>query len=107
MNARAIRTAICIGKPPHIGAKITHTHAKQRRCALPLCELEWKLVLWSSFTRGQEREASNQEPRVFRHTCGYAPANKAIQIWLDHRSIASTAVDTALAPNRFRDFRRD
>jgi site-specific recombinase XerD len=31
----------------------------------------------------------------------------AIQGWLGHRSIASTAVYTALAPNRFKDFWRD
>jgi site-specific recombinase XerD len=41
--------------------------------------------------------------------CGYALANKghdtrAIQGWLGHRSITSTAVYTALAPNRFTDF---
>jgi site-specific recombinase XerD len=43
---------------------------------------------------------------------GYALANKghdtrAIQGWLGHRSIASTAVYTPLAPNRFKDFWRD
>jgi site-specific recombinase XerD len=46
---------------------------------------------------------------MLRHACGYALANKghdtrAIQGWLGHRSITSTAVYTALAPNRFRDF---
>jgi site-specific recombinase XerD len=44
------------------------------------------------------------------HIYGYALANKghdtrAIQGWLGHRSI--TAVYTALAPNRFKDFWRD
>jgi site-specific recombinase XerD len=44
-------------------------------------------------------------PRMLRHACGYALANKghdtrAIQGWLGHRSITSTAVYTALAPNR-------
>jgi site-specific recombinase XerD len=44
---------------------------------------------------------------MLRHACGYALANKghdtrAIQGWLGHRSITSTAVYTALAPNRFR-----
>ena len=43
---------------------------------------------------------------------GYALANKghdtpAIQGWLGHRSIKSTAVYTALAPNRFKDFWRE
>jgi site-specific recombinase XerD len=43
---------------------------------------------------------------------GYALANKgqdmrAIQAWLGHRSITSTAIYTALAPNRFKDFWRD
>jgi hypothetical protein len=46
-------------------------------------------------------------PRMLRHACGYALANKghyfrAIQGWLGHRSITSTAVYTALAPNRLR-----
>jgi hypothetical protein len=31
----------------------------------------------------------------------------AIQGWLEHRSITGTAVYTALAPNRFKDFWRD
>jgi Phage integrase family len=44
-------------------------------------------------------------PHMLRHACGYALANKghdtrAIQGWLGHRSITSTAVYTALAPNR-------
>jgi hypothetical protein len=33
-----------------------------------------------------------------------AGRNPAIQGWLSHRSIASTAVYIALAPNRFKDF---
>jgi len=49
---------------------------------------------------------------MLRHVCGYALANKghgtrAIQGWLGHWSITSTAVYTALAPNRFKDFWRD
>jgi hypothetical protein len=32
---------------------------------------------------------------------------RAIQGWLGHRSITSTAVYTALAPNRFKNFWRD
>jgi site-specific recombinase XerC len=32
---------------------------------------------------------------------------RAIQGWLGHRSITSTAVYTALAPNRFEDFWRE
>jgi site-specific recombinase XerD len=51
-------------------------------------------------------------PHMLRHACGYALANKghdtrAIQGWLGHRSITNTAVYTALAPNRFKDFWRD
>src|SRR5260221_6119675 len=51
-------------------------------------------------------------PHMLRHACGYALANKghdtrAIQGWLGHRSITSTAVYTALAPNRARDFWRE
>jgi hypothetical protein len=46
---------------------------------------------------------------MLRHDCGYALANKghdtrAIQGWLGHRSITSTAVYTAPAPNRFKGF---
>jgi site-specific recombinase XerD len=49
---------------------------------------------------------------MLRHACGYALANKghdtrAIQGWPGHRSITSTAVYTALAPNRFKDFWRE
>jgi site-specific recombinase XerD len=51
-------------------------------------------------------------PHMLRHACGYALANKghdtrAIQGWLGHRSITGTAVYTALAPNRFKDFWRE
>jgi site-specific recombinase XerD len=51
-------------------------------------------------------------PHMLRHACGYALANKghdtrAIQGWLGHRSITSTAAYTALASNRFKDFWRD
>jgi type 1 fimbriae regulatory protein FimB/type 1 fimbriae regulatory protein FimE len=51
-------------------------------------------------------------PHMLRHACGYALANKghdtrAIPAWLGHRSIASTAIYAALAPNRFKDFWRD
>jgi site-specific recombinase XerD len=50
--------------------------------------------------------------RAFLSDAKYALADKghdprAIQAWLDHRSIASTAVYTALAANRFKDLRRD
>jgi integrase len=51
-------------------------------------------------------------PHMLRHACGFALANKghdtrAIQGWLGHRSISSSAVYMALAPNRFKDFWRD
>jgi hypothetical protein len=44
-----------------------------------------------------------------RHACGYALANRdhdtrAIQGWLGHGSITSTAVYAALASNRFKDY---
>ena len=46
---------------------------------------------------------------MLRHAAGYALANntRAIQGRLGHRSITSTAVYTALAPNRFKDFWRE
>jgi site-specific recombinase XerD len=70
------------------------------------------------FARLIERAAASAglqlkaHPHMIRHACGYALANKghdtrAIQGWLGHRSITSTAVYTALAPNRFKDFWRE
>jgi integrase len=72
----------------------------------------------AGFARMIERAAAGggpelkAHPHMLRHACGYALANKghdtrAIQGWLGHRSITSTAVYTALAPNRFKDFWRD
>jgi site-specific recombinase XerD len=72
----------------------------------------------AGFARMIERAAAGgglelkAHPHMLRHACGYALANKghdtrAIQRWLGHRSITSTAVYTALAPNRFKDFWRD
>jgi integrase len=72
----------------------------------------------AGFARTMERAAAaaglelKAHPHMLRHACGYALANKghdtrAIQGWLGHRSITSTAVYTALAPNRFKDFWRD
>jgi integrase len=72
----------------------------------------------AGFARMVERAADGAalklkvHPHMLRHACGYALANKghdtrAIQAWLGHRSITSTAIYTALAPNRFKDFWRD
>jgi type 1 fimbriae regulatory protein FimB/type 1 fimbriae regulatory protein FimE len=72
----------------------------------------------AGFARMLERAAAaaslgiKAHPHMLRHGCGYALANKghdtrAIQGWLGHRSITSTAVYTALAPNRFKDFWRE
>jgi type 1 fimbriae regulatory protein FimB/type 1 fimbriae regulatory protein FimE len=72
----------------------------------------------AGFARMVERAADaaglelKAHPHMLRHACGYALANKghdtrAIQAWLGHRSITSTAIYTALAPNRFKDFWRD
>jgi site-specific recombinase XerD len=44
------------------------------------------------------------DPRVFTDRRG---SDQAIQGWLGHRSITSTAIYTALAPNRFKDFWRE
>jgi Phage integrase family len=51
--------------------------------------------------------SSEPNPRVLRHACGYALANKghdtrAIQGWLGQQSITSTAVYATLAPNWFK-----
>jgi site-specific recombinase XerD len=75
------------------------------------------LFTTAGFARMIQRAASGAglelkaHPHMLRHACGYALANKghdtqAIQGWLGHRSITSTAVYTALAPNRFKDFWR-
>jgi integrase len=68
-----------------------------------------RMVERAAATAGLELKA---HPHMLRHACGYALANRghdtrAIQGWLGHRSITSTAVYTALAPNRFKDFWRD
>jgi type 1 fimbriae regulatory protein FimB len=47
-------------------------------------------------------------PRMLRHACGYALANKGIdtrtlQAYLGHRSINSTTRYAALAPGRFKN----
>jgi type 1 fimbriae regulatory protein FimB/type 1 fimbriae regulatory protein FimE len=72
----------------------------------------------AGFARMIERAAETAgltlkaHPHMLRHACGYALANKghdtrAIQAWLGHRSITSTAIYTALAPNRFKEFWRE
>jgi site-specific recombinase XerD len=72
----------------------------------------------AGFARMIERAAAfadlelKAHPPMLRHACGYALANKghdtrAIQGWLGHRSITSTPVYAALAPNRFKDFCRE
>jgi type 1 fimbriae regulatory protein FimB/type 1 fimbriae regulatory protein FimE len=73
----------------------------------------------AGFARMMERAARRgfslelkAHPHMLRYACGYALAAKghdtrAIQQYLGHRSITSTAVYTALAPNRFKDFWRD
>jgi type 1 fimbriae regulatory protein FimB/type 1 fimbriae regulatory protein FimE len=49
---------------------------------------------------------------MLHHSCGYKLANdgqdtRPIQHYLGHRSIASTARYTQLAPNRFKSFWKD
>jgi site-specific recombinase XerD len=66
-------------------------------------------------TRSSRRPAAaglklKAHPHMLRHACGYTLANKGHDtraIQLGHRSITSTAVYTALAPNRFKDFWRE
>jgi hypothetical protein len=38
---------------------------------------------------------------------GLNDTTRAAEGWLEHRSITGTAVDAALAPNRFKDFWRE
>jgi hypothetical protein len=67
------------------------------------------MIEWAAGAAGLDLKA---HPHMLRHASGYALANRghdtrAIQAWLGHRSITSSAVYTALAPNRFKDFWRD
>jgi len=55
---------------------------------------------------------ANAHPHMLRHATGYYLASqgqdtRAIQGYLGHRAITSTAVYTALAPGRYREFWRD
>jgi site-specific recombinase XerD len=68
-----------------------------------------RMIEWAAGAAGLDLKA---HPHMLRHASGYALANRghdtrAIQAWLGHRSITSSAVYTALAPNRFKDFWRD
>jgi hypothetical protein len=51
--------------------------------------------------------AFKRAPKAGRRPSKQGHDIRAIQGWLGHRSITSTAVYTALAPNRFKDFWRD
>jgi hypothetical protein len=64
-----------------------------------LSHLSWQLGPWW---------AANRANHAAPYVCGYALDNKGhntrtIRGWLGYRSITSTAVYTALAPNRFKD----
>jgi hypothetical protein len=54
---------------------------------------------------GQTAVVVSYDPLQTRSCGGHD--TRAIQGWFGHRSITSTAVYTALAPNRFKDFWRD
>jgi hypothetical protein len=96
----------------------THSSARSRRRRSSLSASARQPFATAGFARMIERAAAaaglelKAHPHMLRHACGYALANKghdtrAIQGWLGHRSITSTAVYTALAPNRFKDCWRD
>jgi integrase len=83
----ALRVRQRAGIPVHHGRLGAHDRARGSRSRLEL----------------------KAHPHMLRHACGYALANKghdtrAIQGWLGHRSITSTAIYTAQAPNQFKDF---
>ncbi len=69
----------------------------------------------AGFARMIERAATGAGLDIKAHPHMPTPAaltnrghdTRAIQGWLGHRSITSTAVYTALAPNQFKDFWRD
>jgi hypothetical protein len=58
--------------------------------------------------RGLPASSTGGDSLVWRSGGALSPTRAtthgAIQGWLGHRSITSTAVYTALAPNRFKDF---
>ncbi len=56
--------------------------------------------------------AFKPHPRMLRHACGYALANKghdtrALQAYLGHRNIQHTVRYTEMSPTRFKDFWRE
>jgi site-specific recombinase XerC len=57
--------------------------------------------------RGKNADLRTREHLTVDEVEALIDDTRAIQGWLGHRSITSTAVYTALAPNRFKDFWRD
>jgi hypothetical protein len=103
-EAEAQALAKCNDDPDRKGADgPCFLYAVENRVVLP----QRCLVLLANPERS-EQLGSGPTPTC----CRYALANqghdtRAIQGWLGHRSISTTAVYTALAPNRFKDFGRD
>jgi site-specific recombinase XerD len=100
-------TAVGFKKPPPISNAEAAPFVFVSERGSPLTTAGFARMIAAS--AGLELKA---HPHMLRHACGYALANKghdtrAIQGWLGHRSITSTAIYTALAPNRFKDFWRD
>jgi hypothetical protein len=58
-------------------------------------------------TNAQDRRPPHERRRAGPHAGCREPKIPLREGWLGHRSITSTAVYTALAPNRFKDFWRD
>jgi site-specific recombinase XerD len=94
---------------PHAPASAIVTFCVRQRARIPFTTAGFARIERAAAAAGLELKA---HPHMLRHACGYALANKghdtrAIQGWLGHRSITSTSVYTALAPNRFKDFWRE
>jgi hypothetical protein len=82
----------------------------QRWCGLGLTGGQVIVVLNGSPGRcrpGAQGPPAHAAPRPRLRPANKGHDTRAIQGWLGHRSITSTAVYTALAPNRFKDFWRD
>jgi site-specific recombinase XerD len=97
---------ILFGVP--FGANIAHQNAMVK-VGNPSSAAVGLGAMHAKVAAGMELKA---HPHMLRHACSYALADKghdtrAIQGWLGHRSITSTAVYTGLVPNRFNDFWRE
>jgi hypothetical protein len=93
--AARIRVTDCYGSPdsPHISRRCRRHERFMRGSGGAKYELAYTVVSGGLLAQKPSSAASS--------------VTRAIQGWLEHPSITSTAAYTALAPNRFKDFWRD